>query len=143
MGPLSLAAEPMVRLTGVVPSVSRTMALVVQPLGAVFTCTCKRVMVTALSGVQVAPVHVDVSAPGRKTFCSPRGLALSVSPLSATPCVKCCVLAQSCSTSSWASGCRLPPDQFLEVDTVPNKKSPGWPDVYAVSVVVSANTPFL
>src|SRR5712671_1597449 len=75
MGPLSLAAEPMVRLTGVVPSVSRTTALVVQPLGAVFTCTCKRVMVTALSGVQVAPVHVDVSAPGRKTFCSPRGLA--------------------------------------------------------------------
>ncbi len=49
MGPLSLAAEPMVRLTGVVPSVSRTMALVAQPLGAVFACTRKRVAVTALS----------------------------------------------------------------------------------------------
>src|SRR6266478_7126570 len=115
--------------------------LVVQPPAAVFACTCKRVTLTALSGVQVAPVHVEVSAPGRKTFCSPRGLALSVSPLSATPCVKCCALDQSCSTSRCASGCRLPPDQFLEVDTVPYKKSPGCPEVYVVSVTASVDTP--
>src|SRR6266481_7826923 len=115
----------MVTFTGVVPSVSRTTALVVQPLGAVLACTCTRVTVTALSGVQVEPVQVEVSAPGRNTFCSPRGLALSVSPPRAIPCVKCCTLVQSCSASSCASGCKLPPDQFLDVAVVPNKNNPG------------------
>src|ERR1700730_4033483 len=119
----------MVTFTGVVPSVSRTMAVVVQPLGAVFACTCTRVMVTALSGVHVEPVHVEVSAPGKNTFCSPRGVALRDSPLRAMPCVKCCALFQSCSTSRCASGCKLPPDQFLEVATVPNRNSPGCPEV--------------
>src|SRR5260370_35135551 len=103
----------MVVLTGEVRSVTRAMAVVVQPLGAVLACTCTRVMVTALSGVQVAPVHVEVNAPGRKTFCSPRGLALSDSPFSAIPCVKRCGFVQSCSTSRCAMGCRFPPDQFF------------------------------
>src|SRR6266852_501058 len=71
----------MVMFTGVVPAVSRTTALVAQPLGAVFACTCKRVTVTALSVVQVAPVHVEVSAPGRNTFCSARGLEENASPV--------------------------------------------------------------
>src|SRR5947208_1727967 len=105
------------------------MALVAQALGAVFACTCTRVMVMALSVVQVAPVQVDVSAPGKKTFCSARGLELSDSLASATPCRKCCVLVQSCSTSKCPKGCRLPPDQFLEVATVPNKNSPGCPEL--------------
>src|SRR5256885_4872240 len=129
IGPLSLADPAMVTFTGDVPSVSRTMALVPQPLGAVLACTWTRVMITALSVVQVAPVHVEVSAPGRKTFCSARGLELTVSGPSATPCAKCCVLLQSCSTSKCASGCRFPPDQFLEVAVVPNKKRPGCPEV--------------
>src|SRR5579864_832764 len=77
MAPESFAAAEMVKLTGVVPSVNRTMAFVVQPLGAVLACTCTRVTVMALSGVQVEPVQVVVSAPGRKMFCSPRGLAVS------------------------------------------------------------------
>ena len=38
-------------------------------------------MVKALSGVQVAPVQVEVSAPGRKMFCSERGAAVMASPL--------------------------------------------------------------
>src|SRR4029077_15651175 len=121
----------------------RTIALVVQPLGAVFACTCKRVTVTALSGVHVEPVQVEVSPPGRNTFCSPRGLALSDSPPKAIPCVKCCVLVQSCSASSCASGCKLPPDQFLDVAVMPNKNSPGWPEVCVVSVAVSVEAPFL
>src|ERR1700732_4871222 len=125
MGPLSLAAAEMLTFTGVVPSVSRTMALVVQPLGAVLACTCTRVTVTPLSGVQVEPVHVEVSAPGRNTFCSPRGLELIVSAPRARPCVKCCALLQSCSASRCASGCRLPPDQFLEVAVVPYRNNPG------------------
>src|SRR5229473_6785400 len=141
MAPLSLAAAAMVRFTGVVPSVSRTIALVVQPLGAVFACTCKRVTVTALSGVHVEPVQVEVSAPGGNTFCSPRGLALSDSPPKAIPCVKCCVLLQSCSTSRCARGCKLPPDQFFDVAVVPNKNNPGCPEVYVVSAVVSVETP--
>src|SRR5260370_40017673 len=143
MAPLSLAAAATVRFTGVVPSVSRTMALVVQPLEAVFACTCTRVTVTALSGVHVAPVQVEVSAPGRNTFCSPRGLELSVSPPSAMPCVKCCTLVQSCSASRCARGCKLPPDQFLEVAVVPFKNKPGWPEVYVVSLAVRVDTPFL
>src|SRR6266404_4009820 len=53
---LALAAAAMVRFTGVVPSLSRTMALVAQPLGAVLACTCTRVTVMALSGVHVEPV---------------------------------------------------------------------------------------
>src|SRR6266478_7186643 len=143
MAPLSLAAAAMVRFTGVVPSVSRTTALVLQPPGAVLACTCTRVTVTALSGVQVEPVQVEVSAPGRNTFCSPRGLALSDSPPKAMPCVKCCVLVQSCSTSSWASGCKLPPDQFFDVATLPFNSSAGCPEVYVVSVAVSVEMPFL
>src|SRR6266404_2903395 len=143
MAPLSFAAAEIVTFTGDVPSVSRTIALVVQPLGAVLACTCTRVTVTALSGVQVEPVHVEVSAPGRKTFCSPRGLALRLSPPRAIPCVKCCALIQSCSRSSCASGCRFPPDQFLEVAVVPNKNRAGWPEVYVVSVAVRVDTPFL
>src|SRR6266446_9146224 len=143
MAPLSFAAAEIVTFTGEVPSVSRTTALVVQPLGAVLACTCRRVTVTALSGVQVEPVQVEVSAPGRNTFCSPRGLALSVSPPKAIPCVKCCALAQSCSTSRCARGCRFPPDQFFDVETVPYKNSPGWPEVYVVSVAVRVETPFL
>src|SRR5689334_24546259 len=77
MTPLSLDAAEIVTLTGVVPSVRRTMAFVVHPDGAVFAWTCTRVMVTDLSVVQVEPVHVEVSAPGRKTFCSARGLLLN------------------------------------------------------------------
>src|ERR1700724_3892878 len=142
MAPLSLAAAATVTLTCVVPSVTRTMALVVQPLGAVFACTCKRVTVTALSGVHVEPVQVEVSAPGRNTFCSPRGLALSDSPPKAIPCVKCCALVQSCSTSRCAMGCRFPPDQFFDVETVPYKNSPGWPEGYVVSVAVRGETRF-
>src|SRR6266404_1666547 len=129
MAPLSLAAAAMVTFTGVEPSVSRTTALVVQPLGAVLDCTCTRVTVTPLSGVQVEPVHAEVSAPGRNTFCSPRGLALRFSPPRAMPCVKCCAFVQSCSRSSCASGCRLPPDQFLEDAAEPNKNRAGCPEV--------------
>jgi len=100
-------------------------------------------MGTALSGVQVAPVHVDVSAPGRKTFllatraCGKR-LAVERHPLRE-------VLSfgpNPAPTSSWASGCRLPPDQFFGSRHGAEQKSPGWPDVYVVSVVVSADTPF-
>src|ERR1700692_3224324 len=143
MEPLSLAAAATVTFTGVVPSVRRTMALVVQPLGAVLAYTCKRVTVRALSGVQVEPVQAEVSAPGRNTFCSPRGLAVSVSPLRAMPWVKCCVLFQSCSTSRWVMGCKFPPDQFLEVPVVPFRNKPGCPEVYVASVAVSVDTPFL
>src|SRR5262245_10162235 len=71
----------MVTLTGVVPSVRRTIAFVVHPAGAVFACACTRVTVTALSTVQVEPVHVAVSAPDRKMFCSARGDAVIDSPL--------------------------------------------------------------
>src|SRR5215471_9305349 len=136
MTPLSLEAAEIVTLTGVEPSVRRTTALVVQAAGAVLACTCTRVMVTGLSVVHVEPVQVEVSAPGRKTFCSARGLLLNDSdaaPPSAMPCVKCCVFVQSCSASRCDNGWRLPPLQFLEVATVPNKKSPGEPDVYVVS----------
>src|SRR5690242_18380165 len=143
MDPLSFAAADTVTFTGVVPSVNRTTAFVVHPLGAVFACTCTRVTVTALSDVQVEPVHVVVSAPGRNTFCSPRGLAVKFSPPSATPCVKCCGFAQSCSISSCPSGCRLPPDQFLDVAVVPYKNSAGCPELYVASVTVSVETPFL
>src|SRR5260370_41685886 len=129
MAPLSLAAAAMVRFTGVVPSVSRTIALVVQPLGAVFACACKRVTVTALSGVHVEPVQVEVSAPGRNTFCSPRGLALRDPPPKAIPRVQCCPLVQSCSAPRCASGCRLPPDQSLEVAALRFNHHPGWPAV--------------
>src|SRR5262249_38070584 len=71
----------MVTLIGVVPSVTRTIAFVLHPDGAVFACACTRVMVSALSKVHVAPVHVDDSAPGRKIFCSERGDAVIASPL--------------------------------------------------------------
>src|SRR6266851_4587311 len=74
-----------------------------------------RVMVTDLSAVHVEPVQVEVSAPGKKTFCSERGLAVKVSNPKATPCVKCWVLVQSCSVSNWARGCKLPPLQFFSV----------------------------
>src|SRR5437763_12161599 len=100
-------------------------------------------MVTALSLVQVAPVQVDVSAPGRKTFCSERGLAVNVSVPKAAPCVKCCVLVQSCSVSSCASGCKLPPLQFFSVATLPEISKPGDPEEICVSVAVSATAPFL
>src|SRR6266478_10133893 len=143
MAPPSFAAAEIVTFTGEVPSVSRTTALVVQPLGAVLACTCTRVTVTALSGVQVEPVQVEVSAPGRNTFCSPRGLALSDSPPKAIPCVKCCTLVQSCSASRCARECRLPPDQFLEVAVLPFKNKPGWPEAYVPSLAVSVDTPFL
>src|SRR5579859_243834 len=146
MTPLSLEAAEIVTLTGVVPSVRRTTAFVVQPEGAVFACTCTRVMVTGRSVVQVEPVQVDVSAPGRKTFCSARGLLLNDSdaaPPRAIPWVKCCVFVQSCSASRCESGWRLPPLQFFEVATVPNRKRPGEPDVYVVSFVVRVETPFL
>src|SRR5208337_1980511 len=79
MMPESLAAPEIVTLTGLVPSVSRTTALVEHPAGAVFACTCTRVTVTPLSGVHVEPVHVEVSAPGKKMFCSPRGEAVRAS----------------------------------------------------------------
>src|SRR5260370_30765653 len=143
MAPVSLAAAATVTFTGVVPSVSRTMALVEQPLGAVFACACKRVTVIALSGVHVEPVQVVVSARGRNTLCSLRGLALSDSPPKAMPCVKCCALVQSCSASSCASGCKLPPDQFFDVAVVPFKNRAGCPEVYVVSVAVSVEMPFL
>src|SRR5215475_3894017 len=81
MAPESFAAALMVTLIGVVPSVTRTIALVAQPDGAVFAWACTRVMVRALSGVHVAPVQVEVSAPGRKMFCSERGAAEMASPL--------------------------------------------------------------
>ncbi len=136
----------MVTLTGVVPSVRRTTALVVQPAGAVLACTCTRVMITGLSVVHVEPVQVEVSAPGRKTFCSERGLLLNDSedaPPSAIPWVKCCVFVQSCSASRCASGRKLPPLQFFEVATVPNRNRPGEPEVYVVSFTVRVETPFL
>src|SRR5208282_5739076 len=79
MLPESFAAAEIVTFTGFAPSVSRTTALVVHPEGPVFVCTCTRVTVTALSGVHVEPVHVVVSAPGRKMFCSPRGNAVNAS----------------------------------------------------------------
>src|SRR5580658_10390257 len=47
---------------------------------------------------------------------------------------KCCVFVQSCSASRCASGCKLPPDQFLMVDTLPVTEIPGAPDVICVSV---------
>src|SRR5260370_20667976 len=114
MAPLSLAAAAMVRFTGVVPSVSRTTALVVHPLGAVFACTCKRVTGTALSGVHVEPVQGEDSAPGRNTFCSPRGLVLSDSPPKPMPCGKCGVFLPSRSTSRRATGCRCLPHHFFD-----------------------------
>src|SRR6266478_558593 len=95
-------------------------------------------MVTDLSFVHVEPVQVDVSAPGRKTFCSERGLAVKVSSPKATPCVKCCVLVQSCSVSNWARGCKLPPLQFFSVAMLPEISKPGDPEVICVSVAVSA-----
>ena len=45
MAPLSFDAAEIVTLTGVVSSVSRTTAFVVQPDGAVFACTCMREIV--------------------------------------------------------------------------------------------------
>src|SRR5579864_7369837 len=100
MGPESLDAAEIVTLTGLLPLVSCTTALVLQPAGAVLVWTCTRVTVMALSRVQVEPVQVEVKAPGRKTFCSARGLLLNDSagaPPRATPWVKCCVFDQSCS----------------------------------------------
>src|SRR5579885_1103694 len=41
-----------------------------------------RVTVIALSSVQVSPVQVEVSAPGKNTFSGPRGLAVNGSPFS-------------------------------------------------------------
>src|SRR5271157_4449129 len=79
MLPESFAAAEIVTFTGFAPSVSRTTAFVVHPDGPVFACTCTRLTVTALSGVHVEPVHVVVSAPGRKMFCSPRGKAVKAS----------------------------------------------------------------
>src|ERR1700737_322136 len=79
MAPESFPAALTVTLTGVVPSVSRTTALVVQPAGAAFAWTCNRVMVTALSSVQLDAVQVEVNAPGRNTFCSARGLEVITS----------------------------------------------------------------
>src|SRR6266852_2901832 len=143
IAPLSLAVAEIVTFTGVVPSVRRTTALVVQPAGAVLACTCTRVMVRALSFVQVAPVQVEVSAPGRNMFCSARGLALNDSVPNATPCVKCCGFVQSCSLSSCASGCKLPPLQFFSVATLPEISKPGDPEVICVSVAVRATAPFL
>src|ERR1700730_6116154 len=143
MGPESLDAAEIVRLTGLVPSVRRTTAFVVQPAGAVFACTWTRVIVTALSTGQGEPVHVEVRAPGKKTFCSPRGLAVNDSVPKATPCVKCCVFIQSCSASRCARGWRLPPDQFFRVATLPEITTPGEPEVIVVSVKVSATAPFL
>src|SRR5713226_8918297 len=102
-----------------------------------------RVMVTDLSFVHVEPVQVEVSAPGRKTFCSERGLAVKVSSPKATPCVKCWVLVQSCSVSNWARGCELPPLQFFSVAMLPEMSKPGEPEVICVSVAVSATAPFL
>src|SRR6266851_2796098 len=102
-----------------------------------------RVMVTALSAVHVEPVQVEVSAPGRKRFCSERGLEVNVSVPKATPCVKCCVFVQSCSVSSCASGCKLPPLQFFSVATLPEITSPGDPEVICVSVAVSVDAAFL
>src|SRR5712692_11721229 len=102
-----------------------------------------RVMVTDLSDVQVAPVQVEVIALGRKTFCSESGLAAKVSSPRATPCVKCCVRVQSCSESSCASGCKLPPLQFFSVAMLPEMSKPGDPVVICVSVAVSATAPFL
>src|SRR5207248_10891748 len=69
----------MVRLMGVVPSLTRTMAFVVHPAGAVLACACMRVTVMALSRVQLSAVHVEVNAPGKNIFRGPRGLAESVS----------------------------------------------------------------
>src|SRR5713226_10709797 len=100
-------------------------------------------MVTDLSLVQVEPVQVEVSAPGRNKFCSERGLAVNVSVPKATPCVKCCGFVQSCSLSSCASGCKLPPLQFFSVATLPEISNPGDPEVICVSVAVSATLPFL
>src|SRR6266478_6273542 len=100
-------------------------------------------MVTDLSLVQVEPVQVEVSAPGRKTFCSERGLAVNVSVPKATPCVKCCVRVQSCSESSCASGGNLHPLQFFSVAMLPEMSKPGEPEVICVSVAVSATAPFL
>ena len=56
---------------------------------------------------------------------------------------RCCVFVQSCSTSRCARGCRLPPDQFFTVDTLPETLSPGAPEVICVSVNVNATAPFL
>src|SRR3989442_10629934 len=100
-------------------------------------------MVRALSFVQVAPVQVEVSAPGRNMFCSARGLAVNDSVPKATPCVKCCGLVQSCSVSSCASGCKLPPLQFFSVATLPEISKPGDPEEICVSVAVRATAPFL
>src|SRR5713226_5956512 len=100
-------------------------------------------MVTDLSLVQVEPVQVEVSAPGKNTFCSERGLAVNVSVPKATPCVKCCVFVQSCSVSSCASGCKLPPLQFFSVATLPEISKPGDPEAICVSVAVRATAPFL
>src|SRR5260370_21906818 len=102
-----------------------------------------RVMVTALSTVQVAPVQVEVSAPGRNKFCSARGLALKNSVPKATPWVKCCGFVQSCSLSSCASGCKFPPLQFFSVATLPEINKPGEPEEILVSVAVRATLPFL
>src|SRR5882762_726883 len=102
-----------------------------------------RVMVTALSTVQVAPVQVEVSAPGKNRFCSERGLEVNVSVPKATPCEKCCVFVQSCSVSSCASGCKLPPLQFFSVATLPEISKPGDPEEICVSVAVRAALPFL
>ena len=57
MAPLSLAAAEMVTFTGVVPSVSRTMALVVQPLGAVFGAF-HIVLMLSVRDVDLQAVHV-------------------------------------------------------------------------------------
>src|SRR5713101_7532202 len=100
-------------------------------------------MVTALSTVQVDPVQVEVSAPGRNKFCSARGLAVKVSVPKATPLVKCCVFVQSCSLSSCASGCKFPPLQFFSVATLPEINKPGEPEAIWVSVAVRATLPFL
>src|SRR5690348_3385272 len=108
MAPLSLAAAETVTSCVVEPLVRRTTAFVVQPAGAVFTCTCTRVTVTALSNVQVCAVQADVNAPGRNAVNGPRGLAVSGSPFKSNRYVEMPLLERMLEPADVTGGCEVP-----------------------------------
>src|SRR5271154_2628017 len=93
----------------------------------VVPCTCARQCVRA--GVEGCALNVTVHVVPE--------LIVQAPPLAS----QCCVLVQSCSESRCASGCKLPPDQFFMVATVPFITMPGLPAVKLVSVMLNVPTP--
>src|SRR5579862_8407250 len=105
----------------VVPEMVQAAAIGVAP------CTCARQWASA--GVEGCAFKVTVQ------------LVLELIVQALPFARRCCVFVQSCSTSRCANGCKLPPDQFLRVATLPVREMPGAPEVICVSVDVNATVP--